>query len=285
MKSYLPPILALLLWPLSAPDAQQAGTSASGTDPAAAFVVSNLEYITLHELAHVLIEDLDIPIIGPEESAADYIATATLIRPDEFSENRARRAREFLLTTANGLATSWEFTLESGQEINYWDSHFLTIQRFYQMVCLIFGSDPETFAALPTRVGMPEARASRCPREYARAASSLRWLTDNFGRKPDDPDGAPVEIVYERPPTIASAAVLAAIRESRVLENTVARLHERFTIREPFDIALRRCGEQQAAWQPEKREILVCYELLDLYYLLGRTQRSLRRREILEPPN
>ena len=166
--------LALLFGGPAQPASSQ--TADSRIDPDVFFVLGNLEFILLHEMAHVLITDLDIPVIGSEESAADYIATATLIRADQFDATRAERARQFLLATANGLATSWDFSANLGAEIQYWDSHSLTIQRFYQMICLIYGSNQTQFARLPERVGMPEARAARCPAEFERADRSLQWM-------------------------------------------------------------------------------------------------------------
>ncbi len=249
------------------------------------FVLGNIEYVLLHELAHVLIGDLDIPVIGPEENAADYIATATLIRADLFDESRAARAREFLHATANGLATSWDFSVNAGQEIQYWDSHSLTIQRFYQIICLIYGSNPERFAQLPARVGMPEGRATRCPGEFARAERSLRWLLENYGRKPGDPEGAGIQVEYERAPTRTSQRVADELQASGIIDNTIRRLRERFTIREPFQITFRRCGQPQAAWIPSDRQLVICYELLDNYFALGRTRSATNRQTIFDEPD
>jgi hypothetical protein len=249
-------------------------------DPVVEFVMGNVEYILLHEIAHLLIRDLDVPVIGPEEGAADYIATAVLIRAELFDQQRAARARQFLLATANGLATSWEYSAQSGGEVRYWDSHALTIQRFYQIICLVYGSDQEAFAALPASVGMPAARASRCSDEFARAGRSLAWLLENYGRQPGDPAPASVELNFGRPPSRTSRQLIDAIRASGMLENTVRHLHESFTIRMPFSIDFRICREPQARWLPEQREIVFCYELLDSYYLLGRS-RAARERNLL----
>ncbi len=232
------------------------------------FVLGNVEYILLHEIAHVLINDLEIPVIGSEESAADYMATTTLIRADRFDPERADRAREFLFATANGLASSWDFEASAGVDVQYWDSHALTIQRFFQMVCLIYGSDQSEFAALPSLVGMPLDRAARCPAEYARADRSMQWLLNNYGRS-DDFENAPVETEFERPPTRTSQRIVEAIEASGMLANTVRRLDQRFRVPEPFRIVFRRCRRPQALWLAETREISICYELIDSYYALA----------------
>lgn len=260
----------------------QAQSVADGADidPVTFFVMGNVEYILLHELAHLVIRDLDIPIVGPEEGAADYIATAVLIRADLFDAVRAARARQFLLATANGLATAWEYSEQAGDEIRYWDTHSLTIQRFFQVICLVYGSDPEEFSALPGNVGMPPQRAARCGGEYARAIRGLQWLLANYGRQARDAAGAEVELRYETPPTRTSQGLIAAIREAGMIDNTVRRLREQFTLKEPFSIVFRACRERQAAWLPEQRELVFCYELLDSYFLLGRSNAARSRPQL-----
>jgi hypothetical protein len=238
------------------------------------FVLGNLEYILLHELAHMLINDLEIPIIGSEESAADYLATSVLIRADRFDPARADRARNFLFATANGLASAWDFNASAGVDVQYWDSHALTIQRFYQIVCLIYGSDPVRYAEVPSQVGMPAPRAARCPTEYERADRSMQWLLDNYGRHEGDPENAPIELVFEPAPSRVSQRVVDAIRSSDMLDNTIRRLNERFKIPVSFRIAFRRCDEAQARWLPDAREISVCYRLIDSYYALGLSSQS-----------
>jgi hypothetical protein len=243
------------------------------------FVLGNVEFVLLHELAHALINDLDIPVIGSEETAADYIAATVLLRADQFDPTRAERAREFLLSTANGLATSWEVDLATGREIQYWGVHALTIQRYYNIVCLLHGSNPELFASLPARMGMPEFRAVRCAAEYARADRSLQWLIDTYGRKADDGPGAPVDVSIAEPPSRASQAVVGKMQAEGLLENVVARLQATFTLTKPIRISVRRCRQRQAEWLPELRELVICYELIDNYYLLGTQYRAGLKRQ------
>jgi hypothetical protein len=56
----------------------------------------------------------------------------------------------------------------------------------------------------------------------------------------------------------------------------VGRLHERFTIEQSFKLAMRRCGQSEAAWIPERHELVICYELIDTLYLLGRRANALK---------
>lgn len=248
------------------------------------FAMGNIEFVILHELAHLVIRDLDVPIVGSEESAADYIATLVLIEAASFAPDLPPRARRYLDATANGLASAWDLFARSGRAANYWDTHSLTIQRHYQIVCLLYGSDPESFADLPARVGMPEARSRLCRSEYARASRALAWLLENYGRADRDAETERpgIDVDFERPPSQVSARVADAIRRNRLVENTLDRLYENFDLRESFRIVFHTCAQTQAGWVPDTRELFVCYELLDYYYSLALTEPARTRRSLLE---
>lgn len=254
-----------------------------GVDADAVFVMGNVEYIVLHELAHLVIRDLDVPVIGSQESAADYVAALVLIQAGTFDPGAPPRARRYLIATANGLASSWDLFERTGRSANYWGSHALTIQRFYQIICLMYGSNPEAFASLPDRAGIPLERAAGCEDEYKRASSALAWLLETYGlhgSKAGANEAVDIEIVYDPPPTQASSRVLSAIQSNRMIENTVQLLQQNIALASSFRIVFRTCGQTQAGWLEGTRELYVCYELLDYYYSLART-RSARERQSL----
>jgi hypothetical protein len=250
-----------------------AGDRAAGqNDPsrsAVQFVVGNVEFLVLHEIGHFLIAEKDVPILGPEENAADYIATLALLHEaplDAAFDNRALRS---LLAAADAFAASWQVGNAVSADVPYWGSHALSIQRFYQIACLLYGSNPETFASVPAAAGLPPERAAGCKAEYARAEHAIDWLLDNYGRHPGDPPGAPTDVRYEPAPTRVSARIADELQSQRLLELIVARLHERFVLARPVSVVLRSCGQREAAWLPDRRELVVCYQLLDTLYLLG----------------
>ncbi len=250
----------------------------SGRDVAAAgraertvtlFVLGNVEFLLLHEIAHLLIDEKEIPIVGPEENAADYIAALALLREAPLDPSRGSRGRQFLVAAADAFSAAWITGQESGAEVPYWSDHALSVQRYYQIVCLLYGSNPNAFATVPKRAGLPLTRAQSCAVEYARADRAIQWLLDTYGRRPDDPATTRTEIVYEKPPTRVSAGVVTELKSQQLLDRTFERLHERFTLARPFKVVLRSCGKPEAAWRADRRELVICYELLDTLYLLG----------------
>ena len=249
-----------------------ASSAESLVDPkAATFVMGNLEFVVLHELSHLIIGDFNVPIIGPEEYAADYIAAMVLIQAKMFDPQRAVRAREFVRATADAFALSWQVDPKTAVDVRYWDTHALDIQRFYQIACLLYGSDPAAFPTLPARIGMPPSRADRCRHDHDKAHRGIEWLLSSFGRQPEEPEGAAIHIVYDSPPSRVAAEIVTQLRRIELLENTVRRLRDRFALSEEATIVVRKCGRvAEAAWMPETRELVVCYGLIDTFYLLSK---------------
>lgn len=243
------------------------------------FVVGNIEYLLVHELAHFIIAEKNVPILGPVENATDYVATLALIREEPLDPAQQDRAERFLLATAGAFEASWQAGTQQGAEVPYWGEHALSIQRYYNIACLLYGSDPAAFASVPKRAGMPTKRAESCIPEYARAAAAFDWLVRTYGRQPSDPAGAATEILYEPPPTAVSASVVRALKSIDLLERITERLHERFMLNQSFTLAMRRCGRAEAAWMPERRELAICYELVDTLYVLGLRAAATNRRQ------
>jgi hypothetical protein len=237
------------------------------------FVVGNAQFVMLHELAHLVIDEKGVPVLGPEEAAADYIAAMMLIRPRQEADSRDDRLLRVAVNTADAFEIAWRLREEFGQQVPYWDTHALSVQRFSTMACLLYGSDPERFAGLPARVAMPAHRAAGCVVEYERAAHAIDWLFDTFARREGDPPGAPIEVRLEQPPSRTSEQMLAAIRTEGFIERTLQRVHEFVALDEPATFVMRACGQPQAAWMRERRELVFCYELLDTYVLLGYERR------------
>lgn len=243
---------------------------AKGLDtPTINFVLGNVEFMLLHELAHVVIGELKVPVLGPEEAAADYLAATALLNTARSDPASYRRATNRLLAAAEGLKLSWTEGKARGGEVPYWNSHSLNIQRFYSIACLLYGNDPEAYTDLPVAIGMPAARTGGCAAEWQQADRSFRWLLDNFGRKPGEAAGPEIGIDYAVPETLAASALLHAIQKDGMLERVVGAMRERIILPRQISLRMRSCGRPEAAWQPEQRELVLCFELLDALYQLS----------------
>jgi hypothetical protein len=116
------------------------------------FVVGNLLFVLLHEIGHVQITEMGLPVLGREEDAADGYATVMMLAmKNEFSER-------VLMEAAKGWFYSDRRDRMERAPLVFYDSHSLSRQRAYQIVCYMVGSDPEKFEALADETGLPEER-------------------------------------------------------------------------------------------------------------------------------
>jgi hypothetical protein len=236
------------------------------------FILGNVQFLLVHELAHLIIGEFDVPVLGPEENAADYVAATALIRTQRRDPEHNARYRDYLLAAADAQRMAWQKGTELGAEMPYWSAHALNIQRFYQFACLLYGADPQTYAALPARIGLPEGRAAGCAAEFQRSDRAISWLLATYGRKPGAPAGESLVVRYEKPHTVLATQAVQEMRRVRLIETTAERFAELFALPRPVVIVMRRCGRGEAAWQPAQRELVVCYELLDTLYRLSATR-------------
>jgi hypothetical protein len=121
-------------------------------------------FMIFHELGHALIAQYNIPIAGKGEDAADDISTLVLIGSD-------------LAEPAVNAATYWaNADARTFDNMPFAAEHALRDQRFFGILCTVFGSDPERYGELADGRLLPEARVGRCLSEYDQKTRSWNEL-------------------------------------------------------------------------------------------------------------
>ena len=126
----------------------------------------------LHELGHALIDAYSLPITGSEEDAADRLSSYICL--EEMGEDGIRSV----------IAAADAFHLEAKQKNSdakdFSDEHLLQEQRFYNILCMIYGSDTSKHSYFVSQKYLPETRAARCPNEYERMVQSWSELLQKW---------------------------------------------------------------------------------------------------------
>lgn len=140
------------------------------------FVAGNMLFVGFHEMAHALVSQLGLPVLGREEDAADSFATLAMLKEGtEFSVNvLVQAARGWFLMDRRGE--------KLGNMLSFYDEHGLDKQRAYAIVCLMVGSNGEQFKELADWVQMPEARQDTCLGDYSNANYSWNLVLKPFLR-------------------------------------------------------------------------------------------------------
>ena len=133
-------------------------------------VASATMFTFFHEMGHALIDIYDLPITGREEDAVDQLAALILLQGGEEGENAA-------IDGANSFVGEEEAEMD---DLAFWDEHSLDDQRFYNIVCWIYGKDPEGYQYFVEDETLPADRAERCPAEYSRLSRSWESLLDPY---------------------------------------------------------------------------------------------------------
>jgi hypothetical protein len=258
-----------------------AALNATSFDPARAFhrdfyVQSNLEFTLLHELAHAVIDLNDIPVLGGKEQAADQVALMLLMMSDDVNK------KDIDLVLLNKLlAISGEWMLEWQEEtINnppiYWDNHPLTIQRFYEVTCLIYGSNPDKLEALRKDKILPVERAWDCDIEFKQTRKALAWLvtqvTDyefneswDLVKAKDSKDQFPgrVNIVWIKADTKEQKRIYKTLKSSSELAQLIERTNNLLNLEHDITLYMEPyCRTPDAWWDGNKNNITVCYDLI-----------------------
>lgn len=113
---------------------------------AQAGAIDTILHTLFHEIAHAYIADKNIPVLGKEEDAADNLAAVMMI---EYVDNGADSA----ISAADMFAFESEDMPKDIQAAEYIDEHSFNLQRYFQTLCLVYGSDPEQYSTLLDEVG------------------------------------------------------------------------------------------------------------------------------------
>jgi hypothetical protein len=116
-------------------------------------------FVFFHEVGHALIDAYDLPVTGREEDAVDQLSVLVLADGSEEGDRT-------VLDAARTFSRATDAELD---ELAFADEHSLDRQRFYNIICLLYGQNRQKFASLVEDGTLPEGRAERCGDEYARA--------------------------------------------------------------------------------------------------------------------
>jgi hypothetical protein len=116
-------------------------------------IVGTFVLAALHEIGHAVFDIYRVPIFGREEDAADQISAFVMLN---FGTDMARR-------TITGYAHYFRAMSHPLSRTAFADEHGTQLQRFYNLLCIGYGAQPDTFKDM---IASEQERAERCGREY-----------------------------------------------------------------------------------------------------------------------
>lgn len=281
--------------------------------------LSMTQFTLNHELGHMVMREYGLPVLGGQEDAADRFATLLMTPPPRQVAGPPETFDPAVEPDVPGILWAvawWRFDQRSqGPDAVpvYWGPHPLGEQRSYQVLCLVYGADPQRFEQTASKY-LPATRLEECLDEArTNSASWEQVLAGQVMRKGElDARYNPVVRYNDAPEELASAR--ASLMESRSLETfgeSLRRLRVRPGLGRP-DPALRlqlselarsiqersipvigdACQTpdgryaENAFWDGNQRQIVFCYGLQRLFDQWARTtisRTSIGRSEAAAP--
>ena len=226
------------------------------------FVEANLIGILYHELGHAMIDILQLPVLGQEEDAVDVL---TILLIDELfdEEDAVELAYEVAFGYIGGENGDPDDEDEDDEEDEdeddsddedeedewedespYWSVHGSGDQRFYNTVCLFYGSETDDREEFAEDMELPEERAEKCEAEYDLAYRSWGPILDGISG-----EGQSLQMLSTgNDPTI------------QIVTEAVAELNEVLNLPVQVGVRVTTCGQPSAFYNPDEKEIIFCWE-------------------------
>ena len=141
-------------------------------------LVGQLLFAVAHEFGHAAFDVYNVPVFGRQEDAADQFATYFLL---QFGGERAQRLiwgasymyDEFVKLLQDKTRKATKVTLPV---LAFSSDHGAPEERFYNLVCIAYGYDPQIFAAVVDKGYLPDRRAKVCKYEYSNLSYAIKTL-------------------------------------------------------------------------------------------------------------
>lgn len=223
---------------------------AEGLDHALTFMAGNVIYILFHEAGHMLISELDLPVLGREEDAVDTLSSVLLLEAkDDMLDQALRDSVESWYT----LGTQYELSEE-----DFMDTHGLSKQRAYNIACMMIGQDAKRFKDMADSLEIPQERRDECAVEYEKARNS--WFSVLGPHLADDNDKIKFKLAYYKTKNPDLNFYRQQVKDFGALEMIRDTFSGLVKLKDGIKLTANVCGEANAYWDGDARELTYCYE-------------------------
>jgi hypothetical protein len=131
----------------------------------------------LHEFAHAIFDMLKLPVLGQEEDAADQMAAYVQLQLGKDEALRLIRGTAHAYwAEAKGEMKDGERESRRRRMQSFSDEHGTPAQRYYNLICIAYGANPNMFGHFVRKELLPKERAGGCDDEYDQAATAFKQL-------------------------------------------------------------------------------------------------------------
>lgn len=129
-------------------------------------IIGAFVQFVLHQMSYAVFDVLQVPVWGREHDAADRLAAFIMLQ----------FGKDFAVRTITGAVWFFEASQRTWTGSDFARETTPALQRFYNYLCIAYGSDPETFAPIVNQTLLKTSRATTCGREYGELRYAFRKL-------------------------------------------------------------------------------------------------------------
>jgi len=129
-------------------------------------------FLVAHEIGHALFDIFEIPVFGREEDAADQIAAYFLL---QLGKERIHGLVAGAAHAYTGYMKDFAQNPKVAIPLQAFSSnHGSPEERFYNLLCMAYGAEPELFTDLVEKGYLPKTRAGSCRYEFRTLLQAVR---------------------------------------------------------------------------------------------------------------
>jgi len=218
------------------------------------WAANNSLFTLYHEVTHLLIDKLNLPVLGREEDAADAVASYQMLAAHDHDANVA------IGDAAYGWLLYGQLYGSKLNDSDYYNEHSLDKQRAYQIVCYMVGSDADTFRKIADDFHIDSSRQDTCKYDWQRLKASVESLLAPYTEK--NHSNTKVRIIYDSARGSMRHAA-DAFKRSGVFEKVARAVERGYPLTDTVTFHAKSCGEPNAFYDTDAVEVIYCYELMD----------------------
>ena len=221
------------------------------------FVMGNALFIMFHESGHMLIDELQVPVLSKEEDAVDAMSTIFLLQAEDGLYDAA------LIDSTMGWMLMAADDKKHGSSSVMWGKHGLNEQRAFNIGCYMVGKDPGKFSDFAETIGLPKTRQESCAGDFEDLSKGWEKVLVPHMRTEEGP--SPFTITYDETDDPDLQPFADFMKEKNVLSSIDTIINGLFEMPEPIKLVGTTCGEENAYWSNNKKQITYCYEFLAMH--------------------
>jgi hypothetical protein len=166
-------------------------------------LVGQTYFVFLHEAGHAMFDFFEVPVFGGEEDAADQFSTYLMLQLGQ------KEAFPLIMGATYTFQSFLRKPEVTSSIAAFSDIHGPPAQRYFNLICIAYGAQPDAFKEVVDKHYLPQSRAADCAFEYSALAWAFSHLIEpnidrELGQKVLDRNWLPVPSERPKRPPHAS---------------------------------------------------------------------------------